>query len=238
MARPRMKRRVGCFQEGNIFRPKNVHTDEMIELTIDAYETIRLIDLEGMTQLEASKVMGVSRTTVQALYKEARNTIAKAMFEHRMLQIIGGSYIMKEQCCCSKAHNEMKTLAIMVKNEEVTPVFHEADAFIVYTINGKEIERKDKIIPMDEHNKICRKYLLSLGVDQIVSGAMLSNTYNKYRSSQIEVYYAKGKVDQVLEQYLNDQLEKMEAHQIHDEHVDCHGKPHEANHKGCCGHES
>jgi predicted DNA-binding protein (UPF0251 family)/predicted Fe-Mo cluster-binding NifX family protein len=237
MARPRMKKRVGCFHEGNIFRAKNVHTDEIIELSMDAYETIRLIDLEGMTQLEASHLMGVSRTTVQALYKEARHKIAKAMFEHRMLQIIGGSYIMKEECCCSKEKKEMTTLVVMMKNNEVAPFFHEADSFIVFTIQGKEVERKDQIIPMDEHNKICRRHLLSLGVEHIISGPMLSKTYEKYKSSHIELYYAKGTVEQTLELFLDDKLEKMETYQIYDETVDCHGNPHKEDHKGCCDHE-
>ena len=37
---------------------------EAIVLSIDEYETIRLIDLEKMTQEQYTNLMGVSRTTV------------------------------------------------------------------------------------------------------------------------------------------------------------------------------
>ena len=45
---------------------------ENVVLAVDEYETIRLIDLLGLTQEECAGQMGVARTTVQALYEAAR----------------------------------------------------------------------------------------------------------------------------------------------------------------------
>ena len=50
-----------------------------IVLSVDEYETIRLMDLEGYTQQQCAQQMGIARTTVQGIYDLARNKIARAL---------------------------------------------------------------------------------------------------------------------------------------------------------------
>ena len=45
-------------------------------MTVDEYESIRLIDLEGLTQEEAALQMEVGRSTVQSIYNSARRKLA------------------------------------------------------------------------------------------------------------------------------------------------------------------
>jgi len=47
-------------------------------MTVDEYESIRLLDLEGLTQEEAAQRMDVARTTVQRIYAAARHKVAQA----------------------------------------------------------------------------------------------------------------------------------------------------------------
>ncbi len=61
-------------------------------MTVDQYETLRLIDLEGMTQESCAENMHVARTTVQSIYAEARKKLADALVNGKMLRIEGGEY--------------------------------------------------------------------------------------------------------------------------------------------------
>ena len=50
-------------------------------------EALRLVDLEGLSQEEAGRKMGVSRGTVWRLLKSARKKVAQALTEGRLLKV-------------------------------------------------------------------------------------------------------------------------------------------------------
>ena len=52
---------------------------EEVIMTLDEYETIRLIDLEEYTQHECAKQMNISRTTTAEIYKSARYKMADSV---------------------------------------------------------------------------------------------------------------------------------------------------------------
>lgn len=73
MVRPRKWRRVCTLPEVNKFGPidKCIDTDELIIMTVEEYETIRLMDLEGLNQEECADSMGIVRSTIQRIYDDA-----------------------------------------------------------------------------------------------------------------------------------------------------------------------
>lgn len=75
-----------------------------VTLTIEEFETIRLIDYSGMTQQECAAQMHVARTTVQRLYTEARAKIARFLVDGSSLTICGGNYELCQNSdrCCKK----------------------------------------------------------------------------------------------------------------------------------------
>lgn len=94
MPRPRKWRKVCCLPGNRRFGPLDspADIDHAVNMTVDEYETIRLIDLEGMTQEECAERMNVARTTVQGIYNEARKKLADSLVNGKALWINGGEY--------------------------------------------------------------------------------------------------------------------------------------------------
>ncbi|HHZ02588.1 MAG TPA: DUF134 domain-containing protein [Tissierellia bacterium] len=98
MARPRKWRKVCCLPDVNRFGPLDStgEKNHFVIMSVDEYETIRLIDLEGLTQEECAGLMNVARTTVQGIYQSARKKLAEFLVEGKVLRIEGGDYKLCE----------------------------------------------------------------------------------------------------------------------------------------------
>lgn len=94
MPRPCKRRRVCALPERRCFRPAGEAAPdrEPIRLTVDEFETIRLMDLEGLTQADCARQMEVSRATVQAIYGAARVKLAQFLVWGGELTIGGGAF--------------------------------------------------------------------------------------------------------------------------------------------------
>lgn len=94
MSRPRKWRRVCCLPESNLFGPltPSEGEPEIVCMSVEEYEAIRLIDLEGLMQEACAERMNVARTTVQRIYNEARKKIAESLVNGKILKIEGGDY--------------------------------------------------------------------------------------------------------------------------------------------------
>lgn len=92
--RPRKWRRVCCLPESNRYGPLNATEDEngVVQMSVDEYETIRLIDAEGYTQEECAEHMNVSRSTIQSVYDSARKKLSVSLVYGKVLWIEGGEY--------------------------------------------------------------------------------------------------------------------------------------------------
>ena len=66
-----------------------------VNLTLEEFEAIRLVDLEGMDQEEAAFQMGVSRKTLWNDLKSARKKIATALINGYAIRIEGGNYVLR-----------------------------------------------------------------------------------------------------------------------------------------------
>lgn len=81
------------------FGPYNVNQDSMeqIQMTVEEYESIRLIDYEGLTQDQCAEIMGVARSTVQRIYEMARCKVADSMVNAKIIKIHGGNFKLCEE---------------------------------------------------------------------------------------------------------------------------------------------
>lgn len=77
---------------------------KVVVMSVDEYETIRLIDLQGFTQEECAAQMNVARTTVQGIYNDARKKLADVLVNGQRLLIQGGDYVLcdglEDSCGC------------------------------------------------------------------------------------------------------------------------------------------
>ena len=71
MARPIHRRIIQSIPEYSSFHTDGIPSGEEVILSTDEFEVIRLIDKNQMTQEEAAKEMGVSRSTIAATYQKA-----------------------------------------------------------------------------------------------------------------------------------------------------------------------
>ncbi len=96
--RPQKKRIVVYNPSVSYFKPRGIPMLELeeVQLTIDAYEAVRLSDLEGMSHEEAGQAMGVSRATFGRIILKARKVIANAMVNGKAINIEGGTYALVE----------------------------------------------------------------------------------------------------------------------------------------------
>ncbi len=94
MPRPIKWRKVCRLPGSNKFGPLDLTLDnqDYISMTVDEYETIRLIDLEEFTQEECAQKMNIARTTVQGIYIKARRKLAESVVNGKTLIIEGGEY--------------------------------------------------------------------------------------------------------------------------------------------------
>ena len=93
MPRPVKCRKVCHFPNVLEFLPADdTEKKTPIVLTVDEYETIRLLDKKGYSQEQCAASMQVARTTVQRIYEIARKKIADALIDGYPLKIEGGDF--------------------------------------------------------------------------------------------------------------------------------------------------
>ena len=93
MSRPKKCRRICDYPQTPSFVPEEMpEKGETVVLSLEEYETIRLIDREGLSQEQCGDFMQVARTTVQQIYASARRKLADVLVEGLPLRIEGGDY--------------------------------------------------------------------------------------------------------------------------------------------------
>ena len=80
MPRPKRCRKVCSMPRVSEFAPVGEDADFVI-LTVDEYESIRLIDKQGFSQGECAVYMQIAGTTAQQIYNSARKKIASALVD-------------------------------------------------------------------------------------------------------------------------------------------------------------
>ncbi len=89
MVRPVKPRKIFFNPNAIYFKPRAVPLSSLEEVSLskDELESLRLCDFKGLDQSEASKKMGVSRSTLQRILSCARKKTAEALSEGKAIRI-------------------------------------------------------------------------------------------------------------------------------------------------------
>lgn len=90
MVRPRLCRRIQFNPNVTYFKPQGVPMRELeiIELTTEEAEALRLRNMKNLEQEEAAKKMNTSQSTYQRILSLAYKKITEALIEGKAIKII------------------------------------------------------------------------------------------------------------------------------------------------------
>lgn len=98
--RPKKTRWVKCAPKERCFKPlcRPLNKLEGVYLSLDEFEAVRLTCLEDLKQIDAAKLMKVSRPTFSRILTSAQKKIADGLVNIKAIRIEGG-------CCRIKGRN-------------------------------------------------------------------------------------------------------------------------------------
>ena len=211
-----------------------------IVLSVEEYETLRLLDHQGMTQAQCARQMGIARATVQSLYTEARKKTARFLVEGAGLCIRGGNFCIeepKEKNGSEKGVFKMK-IAVTYENGEVFQHFGHTEQFKVYTAEDGKILSSEIVDTNGSGHGALAGFLKNLGVEVLICGGIGGGARNALAEAGIRLFPgACGNADAQAEAFLAGSLnynpDTMCNHHHH-EGEGCHGHGEEGH--TCGGH--
>ena len=240
MPRTTKCRRIYGFPDYYSFIPEDADAGsiETIMLSLDEFETIRLLDHEGLNQEECAVRMGVARTTVTAMYESARKKIIGAIVEGKRLCIAGGNIeIDRERNVLSvdiksKGAKTMR-VAVTYDTGNVFGHFGRTEQFKVYDIeDGKIFSLKI----LDTNGEGCGALagILNIAdVDALICGGIGGGAQMALEEAGIKLYAgASGSTNAAVEALIAGTLDASgEANCDHHNHEEAHG--HSCGHGRC-----
>lgn len=220
MPRPRKYRRVCSYPRCTSFKPCG-RDGQTVIMTIDEYEVIRLIDLEGFTQEQCSEQMEVARTTVQAIYGNARKKLAQCIVEGRPLQIDGGDVRVCEDShsfcgkgCCrwgnyqeNKEWSEKMRIAVTYEDGKVFQHFGHTEQFKIYEVEEGKVQNAFVIDANGSGHGALAGFLKQNGVDTLICGGIGGGAKNALAEAGIELYGGvSGDTDKAVDDLLTGNL--------------------------------
>ena len=225
MPRPVKCRKVCHFPNVLEFLPADdaeKHTP--IILTVDEYETIRLLDKNGYSQEQCAVSMQIARTTVQRIYEIARKKIADALIDGHPLKIEGGDFRIcngqSSNCSLGGCYKQefyqkyavekgegIMRIAVTYENGQIFQHFGHTESFKIYDVE-----------------------------DVLICGGIGGGAQAALAAAGIKLFGGvSGDADKAVEAFINETLDyDPDVKCSHHEHS--HGEGHTCGEHGCGSH--
>lgn len=247
MARPRKCKSVCRFPRNLMFEPAENGTGPAVVLTIDEYETLRLIDREGFSQEACGEQMGVARTTVQQIYASARKKLADMLVEGLSLRIEGGDFRLcdgsRKACegCFKQKYLKQKgecimRIAVTYENGTIFQHFGHTEFFKVYDVQNGTVISAEVIGTNGSGHGALAEILAALKAEVLICGGIGGGAQAALAAAGIKLYGGvSGEADKAVEAFLAGELAFNPDVQCthHGEHH--HDAEHHCGSHGCGG---
>ena len=206
MPRPKKCRRVCDYPQTLTFLPEDhKNREQVVILTVDEYETIRLIDKEGLSQEQCGDFMQVARTTVQQIYASARKKLADVLVDGLPLRIEGGDYQLcnggDRACRCSNCYKHklnqqyakpkgetIMRIAVTYENGEIFQHFGHTEQFKVYDVENSKIISSEVVDTNGSGHGALAGVLSALHVDALICGGIGGGAQAALAAAGIQLY--------------------------------------------------
>ena len=244
MPRPSRRRRVCAEPCYDSFAPCGQQGRDCVQLTVDEFEAIRLVDLEKQTHEGCAAQMGISRTTVTEIYERARFKLADCIVNGKTLQIGGGNYHLcdgtTKLCCgrrCQRAAvrplggNDMK-IAVTYENGQVFQHFGHTEQFKVYTVENGAVVTSEVVDTNGSGHGALAGFLNGFQVDTLICGGIGGGAQMALAEAGIKLYGGvSGEADAAVQALLDGKLDYNPN--VRCDHHDPHGDGHDCGSHGC-----
>lgn len=253
MPRPRKCRRVCDFPQTLAFWPEKPENNEAaVILTVDEYESIRLIDKEGLSQEQCGKQMQVARTTVQQIYASARKKLADVIVDGLPLRIEGGDFQLcnggsracgrgdcykqkfNQQYAKLKGENIMR-IAVTYENGEIFQHFGHTEQFKLYDVEDGKVLSTQVVDSTGSGHGALAGVLSALHVDALICGGIGGSAQAALAAAGIQLYGGvAGSTDAAVEALAAGKL--VYNPKVHCDHHEHHGEDYDCGSHGCGHH--
>ncbi len=252
MPRPKKCRRICDYPQTPSFIPAEMPEPmDAVILTLEEYETIRLIDKEGLSQEQCGDFMQVARTTVQQIYSSARKKLADVIVDGLPLRIEGGDYQLcngGSRACGSECYKQkynrqyakpkgenMMRIAVTYENGEIFQHFGHTEQFKLYDVEEGKIVSAQVVDSNGSGHGALAGVLSALHVDALICGGIGGGAQTALAAAGIKLYGGvTGSADAAAEALAAGRL--VFNPNVHCDHHEHHGDGHSCGEHGCGSH--
>lgn len=242
MPRPKRCRRICRYPDFWSFAPEDAEeeTEESVVLSLDEFETIRLIDHRRQTQEECAAAMGVSRATVTSIYEAARFKLADALICGKRIRIAGGAYRVEHPIVpeIQDKGEDVMRIAVPYTEEIIEQHFGRAKQFKFYDVADGAVQSSETADTVGEGHGAIAGFLHAAKVDLVICGGIGAGAQSALDEAGIQfISGVKGSADEAVQQHLAGTLVPSAGEgKCSHRHQHGHAHGHGHGHGHACGH--
>ena len=205
MPRPQKSRRICCYPDYWSFAPDQDKASDTVIMSLDEFETIRLIDYFSKTQEQCAAQMNVARTTVTAIYDTARRKLAQALVEGRRIVISGGNYTINNSISqeIARKGTGIMRIAVTYENGQIFQHFGRTEQFKLYDVADGRVINEQVVGTEGAGHGALAGFLKNAQADVLICGGIGGGAQMAMQEAGITLYGGNmGSADDAVASFL------------------------------------